>query len=123
MNSTNKAIVQSVSNGNQVGGIAGACVGGKIYKSKNIANIVGAYNVGGITGNALANSETSYIIIEDCSNEGEVIGTGYRLRDYYYTGKTSSANTSAIGGIVGEGARIKISRCIQYRKYQYKYKY
>lgn len=83
-----KGIIISCSNnaeikGNKyVGGITGLSNGGPIYRSFNVGNISGAYQVGGIAGYSAAETK-----VENCYNVGNIIGTN-----------------SGIGGIVGLSA-------------------
>ena len=83
-----KGIIISCSNnaeikGNKyVGGITGLSNGGPIYRSFNVGNISGVYQVGGITGYSAAETK-----VENCYNVGNIIGTN-----------------TGIGGIVGLSA-------------------
>lgn len=83
-----KGIIISCSNnaeikGNKyVGGITGLSNGGPIYRSFNVGNISGVYQVGGITGYSAAETK-----VENCYNVGNIIGTN-----------------TGIGGIVGISA-------------------
>ncbi len=90
-----KGIIISCSNnaeikGNKyVGGITGLSNGGPICKSFNVGTILGAYQVGGITGYSAAETK-----VENCYNIGNIIGTN--------TGIGGIAGVSADSAIVSK---------------------
>lgn len=92
--------------------------GGNINKCTNFAKITAKVVVGGIVGWGNCTDGKGYCYVEECKNNGEVIGLGPDREYQKYTWNASqrtsvvSADTgSCVGGIVGAGDRLQISNC------------
>lgn len=94
-----------VSKGNMVGGICGVVAGGNnseitttITKCKNVANITGATNVGGIAGRLGQNAKAQ---VDQCYNTGTIEGSSYS--------STNNTNTAGIVGATNDNNYIQYS--------------
>ncbi len=93
------------------GGIVGLLVGGSVKKSSNNWEVKGRESVGGIAGGVYHDSMNGESVIEECQNSGSITGTASEPGQVFFASQTYTMPFAKIGGIVGHGNQIRVSKC------------